>query len=160
MTLAALLALPACKATPEPVDGNGPTVAETPVQVVVTGVRPGSGPIRIAVYRDRASFMTREGISNGRSVPAEAGRIATTLMLPVDSEVAISVFQDLDSDETLDRGFLGIPTEPWGASGSPSALLPPSWDACAIRIGPQSGPIEIELFGSRVEGRDAEGAGR
>lgn len=145
------LSLHACIASPASIDGAGPGVEEVPVTVVVTGVRPGDGPVRIAVYRERATFMTREGIASGRSVPPESERVAATFLLPVDAEVAISVFQDLDSDESLDRGFLGLPTEPWGASGTPSAWSPPGWDACKLRIVPHQPPIEIDLFGTRGE---------
>ena len=42
-----------------------------------------------------------------------------TLGWPSLSDSALALFQDLDSDGRMGRNVLGIPTEPWGASGSP-----------------------------------------
>jgi len=59
----------------------------------------------------------------------------------------VSVFQDLDSDGELGRGALGIPNEPWGFSGKPSPLVPPSWTACAIVPAAGDNRLELRLIG-------------
>ena len=38
--------------------------------------------------------------------------------------VALTLFQDLDSDGKMGKNVLGMPTEPWGASGSPRRIRP------------------------------------
>ncbi|NEV93806.1 DUF2141 domain-containing protein [Psychroflexus sp. YR1-1] len=41
---------------------------------------------------------------------------------------AVSVFQDLNGNKTLDREGNGIPTEPWAMSGTPNPYAAPYWE--------------------------------
>lgn len=41
---------------------------------------------------------------------------------------AISVFQDLNANGTMDKQSNGIPTEPWVMSGNPNPYAAPSWE--------------------------------
>ena len=47
--------------------------------------------------------------------------------------MALSLFQDLDSDGKFGRNLLGMPTEPWGSSGTPGAFGP-SWDTGRVAL--------------------------
>jgi len=50
-------------------------------------------------------------------------------------EVAVSLFHDENSNSTLDRNFLGIPKEGWGASRDAKAHFgPPSYDDARLRL--------------------------
>ena len=103
------------------------------IKVVVSAIRPGQGPVRCAVFADKAIFLSRAGIHNGTSADASAEKMSFTLRAPEGAEIVVSVFQDLNNNETLDRGAFGVPTEPWGFSGTPLPFVPPMWSACAIR---------------------------
>lgn len=93
-------------------------------------MRSDQGLLRVAVYADRATFLREGGILHGVSVPPTSTRVS--IFVPDGRPVVISVFHDLDSNEQLRRGLLGIPVEPWGFSGRPPLVGPPSWEACAI----------------------------
>ena len=48
---------------------------------------------------------------------------------------AVSVYLDVNGDRTLNKNFLGIPTEPAGASRNPRNLLgPPRFEDCRIEF--------------------------
>lgn len=121
--------------------------APATLHVTVLGITPGRGMVRCALYADRATFLTRGGIAEGFSVPAAKERAEFELHARSGRAIVVSVFQDLDCNEELNRGPLGIPSEPWGFSGKPSPLLPPSWNACAIVPAAGDNQIEIHLIG-------------
>ena len=50
-------------------------------------------------------------------------------------EFAISVFQDLNNNQALDRTRFSLPIEPFGFSNNPRLLLgPPSFKKCAFSV--------------------------
>jgi len=128
----------------EPVLADG---APATLHVTVLGITPRRGMVRCALYADRTTFLTRGGIAEGFSVPAVKERAEFELHARSGRPVVVSVFQDIDSNEELNRGPLGIPSEPWGFSGKPAPLLPPSWNACVIVPTAGDNQIEIHLIG-------------
>ena len=108
------------------------SASEITLHVTVTHVVVGSGPVRCAAYTSERTFLTREGIHVGQSHEANADEVTMLLAVPAGQPVAISVFQDTNSNESLDRGAFGIPSEPWGFSGKPGAFGPPRWKDCVI----------------------------
>jgi uncharacterized protein (DUF2141 family) len=134
----------ACSTAPHAVPSQGEPIS---IRVLVTGARAGAGPVRCAIYRDPSQFMTRDGIWQGASAPAADGAAAFEFTVPAGLRIAVSVFQDLDDDATFDRGPLGIPAEPWGTSGTFSALLPPSWRGSSIVPETNGTEVSIALVG-------------
>jgi uncharacterized protein (DUF2141 family) len=111
--------------------------------------------VRCAVYADEPTFMTRVGIWEGHSgVPAE-GVAEFQFSVPAGRRVAVSAFQDIDSDEEFDLGPLGIPSEPWATSGQRTPIGPPSWKRSSFVPDAGGSAITIRLAG----GRPAEASG-
>lgn len=124
---------------------RGPSdLPQHPIEVEVRGVRSDQGVLRIAVYDNRETFLREGGILHGVSVPPTTTRVE--LDVPDRRPVVVSVFHDLDGDAQLQRGAFGIPIEPWGFSGRPSLVGPPSWEACAIVPEPDA-VVVIDLRG-------------
>lgn len=103
------------------------------VSVTFSGLTPNQGHldaqlctaaeyVRYACKRKvRIKVEGSQAIADFRGVPA--GRYA------------IMSFQDLDNDGQIDRNMTGIPTEPWGYSGSPEFMMgPPSFDSVAFDV--------------------------
>lgn len=119
---------------------------DVPIRVSVSGINPGHGPVRCAVFADKRTFLSRSGIHHGASADSTADTMSFDLLAPDGTEIVVSVFQDVNNNESLDRGAFGVPTEPWGFSGTPMPFGPPLWSACAIRV--QHGmTVQIELIG-------------
>lgn len=129
LATAALLATTAQAATP---DGC--------VTVEVQNVRPQQGFLMVAAYADAESF----GKKVMSQVRLPAGDAVTTLQLCGLSGdmVALTMFQDLDSDGKMGKNLLGIPSEPWGASGTPGSFGP-SWDTTRVPL--DGKPIVVKL---------------
>ena len=106
-----------------------PAWAQHCVTVEVHNVRPQQGHIMVAAYSDAEAFGTQAVLS--MRVPA--GEAVTPLQLcgVAGSLVALTLFQDLDSDGKMGRSLLGMPTEPWGSSGKPGSFGP-SWETAKV----------------------------
>jgi len=142
MTLATAFAAMLCAALPPaaqaqaqaqpPVETQtAPAPAATCASVEVQNVRPQQGQLMVAAFGDADSYGKKPLVS----VRVPAGGATTTLQLcgltgPV---VALTLYQDLDGDGKMGRNLLGIPTEPWGASGSPGAMGP-KWDTTKVAL--------------------------
>jgi uncharacterized protein (DUF2141 family) len=105
-------------------------LAQTDCAVVeVHNVRPQQGALMIAAYADEASFDKKPFAT--MRVPA--GEAVTRLRLCgiTGPELAVTMYQDLDGNGQMNRNLLGVPSEPWGASGRHNAFGP-RWDTARI----------------------------
>ncbi len=107
------------------------TQAQVCVTVEVQNVRPQQGQLMLAAYSDAESFGKK---------PVQALRVAAgdaTMSVQVcglaGNSVAFTLFQDLDSDGKMGKNALGMPTEPWGSSGTPG-MFGPSWETGKVAL--------------------------
>lgn len=110
-----------------------PALAQTTgcATVEVENVRPQQGQLMIAAYGNADDFG-KKPLSSLR-LPAGEARMRFELCGLSGGEVALTLFQDLDSDGKMAKNLLGMPTEPWGASGSPG-VLGPSWGSGKVAL--------------------------
>ena len=82
-------------------------------------------------------------------VVSPAGRNSATVSfadIPY-GKYAIMVFQDMNGNKKLDKGFLGIPKEPFAFSNNFRPLFgPPSWKDCEIEYSAASYTFQINGF--------------
>jgi uncharacterized protein (DUF2141 family) len=108
-----------------------PLFAQTCVSVEVHNVRAQQGQIMVAAYVDAESFLKKPA----QSVRAPATGAITVIELCGISgnTLALTLFQDLDSDGKMGRNLLGMPTEPWGTSGTPGSFGP-NWETAKVSL--------------------------
>ena len=99
--------------------------------VEVDNVRPNQGHVLIAAYVTPEDFG-KKALSSLR-LPAGEARMRFELCGLSGEAVALTIFQDLDSDGRLAKNVLGVPTEPWGTSGTPSPFGP-SWETGKVAL--------------------------
>lgn len=101
-------------------------------QVEVQNLRPAQGALMLAAYSDAATFQKTPATSIQLDARTE------TMQLQVcglgEGAVALTLFQDLNSNGKLDRNPFGIPNEPWGASGKTSAFVAPTWESAQVPL--------------------------
>ena len=119
---------------------TAPAWAQHCVSVEVHNVRPQQGHIMVAAYTDAEAFAKRALLS----MRVQAAEAVTPLQLcgVTGNIVALTLFQDLDSDGKMGRNLLGMPTEPWGSSGKPGSFGP-SWDTAKVAL--DGGVIIVRL---------------
>jgi uncharacterized protein (DUF2141 family) len=108
-----------------------------------SGLTPDSGTLMVAVYASADTFLKKP-------VWATAKKVSTaTMQLPVcgveASEIAVVVFQDMNDNQKLDTNPIGIPTEPYSASGTPSMFGRPTWNDTKVAFGKSAGLIAIKF---------------
>ena len=121
--------------------GASPTAfAQDCASVEVRNVRPGQGSLMIAAYGGADSY----GKKPLTSVRLPAGEAVMRFQLCglSGNDVALTLFQDLDNDGKMGRNVLGLPTEPWGSSGTPG-MFGPTWDTGRVAI--DAAPIVVNL---------------
>jgi uncharacterized protein (DUF2141 family) len=107
----------------------------------VRNVRPQTGHLMAAAYLSAEAFTSKQPATAVR-IPAGEATTTFTLCGLSGPAVAITMFQDLDSDGKMKTNLLGLPQEPWGASGKPGAMGP-TWDKTQVTR--DGGPIVVTL---------------
>ena len=136
--LAAALALPAVA---QPAAAQPVAALPGCATVEVHNLRPGQGFLMVAAFADAASYRTRPAVSL-RLPAAEASTMRFPLCGLAGDVVALTLFQDLDGDGKMGVNLVGMPTEPWGSSGTPGAFGP-SWDTGKVAL--DGKPITVRL---------------
>ena len=117
-----------------------PLFAQTCISVEVHNVRPQQGQIMVAAYVDAQTFL-KQAVHSMRA-PAAGAITVIELCGVTGSSIALTLFQDLDSDGKMGRNLLGMPTEPWGTSGTPGSFGP-SWETAKVSL--DGKPIVVRL---------------
>ena len=120
--------------------GSQAAQADHCVGVEVHNVRPGQGSLMVAAYADADSYGKKPVMS--MRVPAVDAVTTLQLCGLAGTEVALMLFQDLDNDGKMARNLLGVPTEPWGSSGTPG-MFGPAWDTGRVVRG--TAPIVVTM---------------
>ena len=115
-------------------------LAQDCASVEVHYVRPGQGSLMVAAFGSADSY----GKKPLTSVRLPAGEAVMRFQLCglSGTDVALTLFQDLDNDGKMGRNLLGLPTEPWGSSGTPG-MFGPSWDTGRVAL--DAVPIVVNL---------------
>jgi uncharacterized protein (DUF2141 family) len=102
-----------------------PSFAQDCATVEVHNVRPSQGFLMVAAYVDADSYNKKPLVS--KRVAAGDAITSFELCGLTGNTVALTMFQDLDSDGKMGKNLVGMPTEPWGSSGNPG-MFGPTWE--------------------------------
>lgn len=106
------------------------------LKVVVKDIKVGEGSVVLAVYDNEKSFLKTPLVQQR----AKAGHqsLEFSLDLP-EGNYAIAIYQDLNDNKKFDKGWLGIPTEPYGLSNNfRPTLAAPGFNDCKFKIAQQT----------------------
>lgn len=86
------------------------------VDLKITGITPEwGGTVKVGIY-EKEGFPKEDQALVSETIPAHKLEDAISFKdLPVGT-YAIAIYQDINSDEELNRNFYGAPTEPYGFS--------------------------------------------
>lgn len=124
-----------------------PAAAQTAVptgcaSVEVHNVRPQQGQLMMVAYASAESYG-KQPLAALR-VPAGDALMRVQLCGLKGDVVALMLFQDLDGDGKMGRNALGMPTEPWGGSGTPGAFGP-NWDNGRVALDGKTLVVKMSL---------------
>jgi uncharacterized protein (DUF2141 family) len=112
------------------------------IEVEVQNVRPQQGLLFLAAYGSAETY-NKKPLS---ALKAAAGEATTKLqMCGISGDtVAITMYQDLDSDGKMGKNLMGMPTEPWGSSGTPG-MFGPSWETGKVTLNGSAVVVKLSL---------------
>jgi uncharacterized protein (DUF2141 family) len=144
-----LLLPPAAQAqgTGQPAAAQSTTPSPTPasagcVDVEVHNVRPQQGNLMLAAYGDAETFSKKPMAA----IRVPAGDAITRLQLCglSGTAIALTMFQDLDNNGKMNSNALGMPSEPWGSSGTPG-VFGPSWDSGKVPLDGKAIVVKLSI---------------
>ena len=107
-----------------------PVAASNCAEIEVTGLQADTGTLNLASYDSSDSYFKKPAWGERVKV------VGTTMRIPVCNlaagEIAVVGYQDLNDNRKMDKNPLGIPAEPYGASGTPPAFSAPTWDTTKV----------------------------
>ena len=107
------------------------TSAKPAVRLVIAGVRPERGSVKVAIYTTENTFPSPSNASQRFELDATQATIETSFSMPC--RFAVGVYQDINADGELNRNRLGIPIEPFAFSNNAMGRRgPPSFDQAAV----------------------------
>ncbi len=123
-------------------DANAQSPSACPT-LNVTGLKADEGVLMIAVYAKSEEFFKKPAWMTAQKVST------TSMQIPVCNldveEIAITAFQDMNGNEKLDMNPIGIPTEPYAASGTPAMFGAPTWKDTKVAYKGATSPIAIKF---------------
>lgn len=123
----------------------GGSGAAFPPTVRISGVRPGGGPVRVAVFGEGGEFPNHENAVMTLDLPSSDNTTQGQLGRLPPSRFAVAVYQDLNNDGRLNKSSFGLPAEPYGFSNSARGQFgPPAFQDAMLELG-QTAAIEVAL---------------
>lgn len=126
------------------------TTGDATLTVHVIGARNAKGKIRVALFRSAQGFPndasqaihTQEADVDPQTSSAQV--VFTGLS---DGVYALTVFHDENMNEKLDKNFMGLPKEGYGASNNPKKKMgPPNFDEAKFQLSGAEQSLEIKLM--------------
>jgi uncharacterized protein (DUF2141 family) len=112
--------------------------------VVLEGVDERGGDIGVLVFNSPKGWAEDITAALRRVLmPAHPGTVTVTIPNLPAGEYAVSVAHDVNQNHKLDRNWMGRPTEQWGLSNNPHALVKtPAYKTCTFML---KGDQEIHI---------------
>lgn len=118
--------------------------AQGKVEVTVKNIQELKGTIRMAVYSGEDNFMQKKLTSKNVNVTGKEVIVVFENVKP--GEYAISTYHDVDNNNELNTGFMGIPKEPYGFSNDARGTFgPPTYEKAKFNVtGDTKTSIKVE----------------
>lgn len=114
--------------------GASLTASDARLEVTVEGIAARTGHVAIGLY-DTAQAWDADQSLHAETLAVESGRVTLSFEGLAPGEYGIKVFHDVDGDGALNRGAMGIPSEPYGFSNNARGQFGPArWSAAVFTV--------------------------
>lgn len=123
-----------------------PAPETQPVKVVVSSLASTSSTVKLYFYNTREGFLKSGKWAFMRAVKPEGKpEISLSIDLPR-GEWAVSLTQDVNNNDKIDKNFLGIPTEPYAFSNNVRpTVAAPDFNECKFLVDGPGRVVSIVL---------------
>ncbi|WP_404714229.1 DUF2141 domain-containing protein [Sphingomonas sp. MMS24-J13] len=110
------------------------TASAADFTVAASGVVPGPGAIRFALYRGPDGFRHEDRAYRILSAPADKALVTVRFQDLPPGRYAVMAYHDANDNKKLDLRFGMFPKEGWGLSNNPKIMGPPSFGPSAVTV--------------------------
>ena len=115
-------------------------VAQHQVEVTIKNVQELKGTIRVSLFNNDQDFLKKAMESKTLSASASGTAVVFNVK---PGTYAVSVIHDVNDNKELDKGFMGIPQEPYGFSNDARGKFgPPSYESAKFAV---AGDVKISI---------------
>ncbi|QQS28628.1 MAG: DUF2141 domain-containing protein [Sphingobacteriales bacterium] len=116
--------------------------------VNVKRLKDNKSAVYLALYNKSQGFGKTEGMFKGaKAIPNGKSEVQIYLSGLEPGTYAIAVYQDINNNEQLDTGWLGIPKEPYGFSNNfKPSFSAPTFEKCSFIFSGKITQMIIELI--------------
>lgn len=113
------------------------------LKITVEGLDGDKGTLYLALYDQNGFPKSGQQIAGTMSKASQTTHVFNNL---TPGRYAVSAYQDINSNEKLDKNLVGIPQEPYGFSNNAKGFMgPPKFESAAITLGTENQSIVIKL---------------
>ena len=112
---------------------TGNLMAQGKLEVTIKNIKELKGTIRVSVFSNENNFLKQA--LESKVVKASAIETIVVFDKLEPGEYALAVIHDLNENNELDKGFMGIPQEPYGFSNDARGKFgPPSYEESKLSV--------------------------
>lgn len=108
---------------------TGGTAAALTLTVEITDARSSQGTVNAALYNDESAWLKIGNAVQMTKVPSAGDKTVLVFTGLAPGRYALSSYHDENANGTMDTNVLGMPTERYGFTGSPTMGAPAFGDA-------------------------------
>ena len=112
-------------------------------KVEVQNLRTGQGPLMVAACTDADAASFRKTAASQLQLAVTGETMTIRVCGLAGDAVALTLFQDLNSNGKIDTNPFGMPTEPSGASGKPTSMTGPTWDTAQVPLAAETIVVKL-----------------
>lgn len=124
---------------------NPETGPKTPLKVELSNLKFTNAPVYLAINIKHPNFPFENTIVKHYKVEPQGNSTASITINDLSyGSYAITIFQDLNKNQKIDKGFLGIPTEPFAFSNNYRPVFrAPKWNECEFNYSKEENTVKI-----------------
>ncbi len=117
------------------------------IMISVKNIKSDKGQITVDLHGDNPETSLKSGAKLARvRVPAQKGEMHICMPVEKPGIYAIALYHDRDSNEKLNKTWIGLPDEPYGVSrDAPARGGPPKYKDAAFEVTGPLTPMSITL---------------
>jgi uncharacterized protein (DUF2141 family) len=130
----------------EPIVETEAAPKTVPLTVVVDNLKSPDAPVELSIYGPDNKFPDKDDhLKNYRFKPKNGKLVAKIKDLPY-GELAVALYQDVDSNGEINKNGIGIPTEPYAFSNNFRPIIKaPTFEDCKFNYTQKENTISIAL---------------
>jgi uncharacterized protein (DUF2141 family) len=118
-----------------------------PLTIVVENLKSAEAPVEMSLYGPQSKFPDKDGQLKKYRFKPQNGKVVATITDLAYGDLAVALYQDIDSDGEINKNGVGIPTEPYAFSNNfRPKIKAPAFKDCKFAYNEKENTVHIALL--------------